>query len=102
MTTKPEILTDEKIDEIEKRANAATKGPWYNENTNPLNPNIWYVKSGSCATSVNSWGEICSLVPGTEEDAVFLASSRTDIPALIASHRLLQARVRELEAKQCQ
>jgi len=75
------------LDEIERRANAATPGPWH----------------GAMPACVHEHDdEVCSIeAPDStvlascvkrEEDLQFILSARTDVPALIA-------RVRELEAE---
>jgi len=88
-------LTD-RLDEIEARADAATEGPWE-----------WHPYMGSGATlakpnhpfhernilkTTDDW-------PPVADDAEFIAHARTDIPALLAEVRRLQAaadRVRAL------
>ena len=80
------------LDEIEARANAATAGPWaVYEKPDPWG--YWTVQDtdgkdvfddGSAGAE---YGQTCSI-----EDRDFLVAARTDVPALIA-------RVRELEAE---
>lgn len=84
MTTAQGVLGEERIAEIEARANAATEGPWESGD--------FVVVAGekphhTQKVSVQR-GVLGSLLP---RDAAFIASSRTDIPALIASHRALAA-----------
>lgn len=67
------------IDAIEARANAATPGPWHCDSdgnitqTAHVTRDVWFI-------------------PMNVEDSQFAAAARTDVPALIA-------RVRELEAE---
>jgi hypothetical protein len=64
------------LEEIERRANAATPGPWK-----------------YCADSDAIKGTNALIVRGARSNSgPFIASARTDVPALIA-------RVRELEAE---
>ncbi len=73
------------LDAIERRANAATPGPWYgNRNCGVYAVNVGQVVGTGCSC--------CTKSRLTDEDAAFMASARTDVPALIA-------RVRELEAE---
>jgi hypothetical protein len=81
------------IDEIERRANAATPGPWtVYENAEPLD--YWTVQDADGkdvfddGSADAEYGQTCSIA-----DREFMRHARTDVPALIA-------RVRELEAAQ--
>ena len=69
------------IDEIEARANAATPGPWAVLQFDEDMP-------ATQVKAVSGYGASCDW----EHDATFIAAARTDVPALIA-------RVRELEAE---
>ena len=72
------------LDAIEARVNAATPGPW----TGTVNQGV---EAG--ADPVFETGCNCCTEPTlSEADAAFIASARTDVPALIA-------RVRELETE---
>jgi hypothetical protein len=84
------------LDEIERRANAATPGPWYvHESDRP--GDYWTVSADpdwpfDCevfddGSAGGEYGPSCSIA-----DRDFLVAARTDVPALIA-------RVRELEAE---
>jgi hypothetical protein len=73
------------LDEIERRANAATPGPWYgNRNCGVYSVNVGQVVGTGCCC--------CTKSRLTDENAAFISAARTDVPALIA-------RVRELEAE---
>lgn len=80
------------LDEIEARANAASEGPWtVYENAEPLD--YWTVQDAGGkdvfddGSACAEYGQTCSIA-----DRDFLVAARTDVPALIA-------RVRELEAE---
>ena len=82
---------DLNVDAIGARADAATPGPWRALGTGVRGGDHWYV--------VDSTESIASIHANDgsdedqrERDAEFIAHARTDIPALIA-------RVRELEAE---
>lgn len=83
-------MTPEELNTIEKRANDASDGPWKFEyewvDTSALDPTASYVVHGPLETVVDI---------GYEEDAVFIAHAREDVPALIAEVRRLWLRVRE-------
>jgi hypothetical protein len=80
------------LDEIEARANAASEGPWtVYENAEPLD--YWTVQDADGkdvfddGSACAEYGQTCSIA-----DRDFLVAARTDVPALVA-------RVRELEAE---
>lgn len=70
---------------IEQRANAATEGPWEPQCVQPRmdGAHQWWIKAGRLPRGLNA--------TGTHADVEFVAAARTDVPALVA-------RVRELEA----
>jgi hypothetical protein len=82
------------LDEIERRANAATPGPWY---VHDRPADFWTVGTDpdwpfECevfddGSARGEYDALCSIA-----DRDFLVAARTDVPALIA-------RVRELEAE---
>lgn len=79
---------------IEARANAATEGPWCTD--------AWEIYQGTeYQPGLSMWiGETCRGTSTPEQDqadAAFVAAARTDVPALIAEVRRLQALVAELE-----
>lgn len=92
-------MTEEELKVIEARADAATEGPWtWRDGSDP------YCDLGILA---GASGEVCNFgcaeqyypTEGTEPspaDAAFIASARTDVPALIAEVRRLQAEKTEL------
>lgn len=82
------------LDRIERRANAATKGPWgfsYGDRRYIADPSTDIV--GEVAP-LYSGQTMCvfAVASANQGDAEFIASARTDVPALVA-------RVRELEAE---
>jgi len=83
------------LDRIERRANAATEGPWgfsYGDRRYIADPSTDIV--GEVAPEYSGQA-ICvfAVASANEKDAEFIASARADVPALIA-------RVRQLEAAQ--
>jgi len=78
------------LDEIEARANAATHGPW----GALIMHGVASVHAPSCYVYTNDPLEDThpDTIARWGRDAIFIASARTDVPALIA-------RVRELEAE---
>jgi len=88
------------LDEIEARANAATPGPWYvHESDRP--GDYWTVSADEDSpfecevfddgSAGGEYGPSCSI-----EDRDFLVAARTDVPALIARVRELEAQLDEL------
>lgn len=70
-------LPDEQLDEIEKRANAATEGPWADEGS--LIEGRDRVVAGAYTLSAAA------------TDAAFIAHAREDIPTLLAEVRRFRA-----------
>ena len=94
--TMTDPMTPERLAEIEARANAATQGPW------EWHP---YMGSGATLAKPNHPFHELNILKTTDDwppvaaDAEFIAAARTDVPALLAEVRRLQAaveRVREL------
>jgi hypothetical protein len=89
------------LDEIEARANAATPGPWgfsrdeerylLDETTDVVGE----VAPGSTGAAIT----VFAVATGALEDADFIARARTDVPALIARVRELEAECERNEAK---
>ena len=81
------MIDDKEIDAIEKRANAATKGPW--------TQTIAFISDGDGV-------HVATLnVPDiqfAQDNGSFIAHARQDIPALIAAVRELQAKNERLQA----
>jgi hypothetical protein len=88
-------LTDDELERIERRSEAATLGPWFSYvagRDSEADSN--YIELGSC----NELGS-CStmeLVGATIADQEFIAAAREDVPRLLFEVRMLKARVRAL------
>ena len=68
------------LQEIRDRADKATPGPWAAEDANPHKPHkrfAFYIPEIMSAPSMPQYDGL------TEEDAAFIAHSRTDVPRLI-------------------
>lgn len=68
------------IQEIRDRVDKATPGPWTAEDANPHKPHkrfAFYIPEIMSAPSMPQYDGL------TEEDAAFIAHSRTDVPRLI-------------------
>ena len=90
------------VEAISLRVNAATKGPWTNRRSiEPEIPativNIYYDEQGRRCTRFVAVcnGHGCE----SDSDAIFIAAARTDVPALIAHVRELEARLMGLAPK---
>jgi hypothetical protein len=71
------------LDEIEARANAATPGPWEGKRNGG-------VYAGDMEPVFETGCGCCSDPDLTDENSAFIASARTDVPALIAEVRRLR------------
>jgi hypothetical protein len=79
------------IEAIEARVNAATPGPWtFDESTGGL-----FFGSGAAGDASFDTDAVLPMYDDEERDAVatFMANARTDVPALIAYVRELEAQV---------
>ncbi|MGQ4437971.1 hypothetical protein ACN6LI_003337 [Streptomyces violaceoruber] len=81
-------LTEQQLTDIEARAGAATEGPWCTD--------AWEIYQGTeYVPGVSRWiGETCRGATSPEQDradAAFVAAARSDVPALLAEVRRLQA-----------
>jgi len=65
------------LQEIRDRADKATPGPWTAEDANPHKRFAFYIPEIMSAPSMPQYDGL------TEEDAAFIAHSRTDVPRLI-------------------
>lgn len=98
-------MTPERLGEIERRANAATAGPWFNDvltdhvlGTQAPNGESHIVLSGTVdEDDIRDWGEdgkYCTFdTPATKE---FVSHARTDVPDLVAEVRRLHSENSEL------
>lgn len=89
-------MTEERLKEIEARANAATVGPWEEVGEN----GEFWMYSGFEGPNE------CVVLADTgrnqfrcQEDVDFIAHSRQDIPDLCAALRAARERIKELEGK---
>jgi hypothetical protein len=87
-------MTPEELKEIEERCNKATPGPWQTlppDDTTPL----WYIsrKPGEAE------GFYISCLFNGKDDALFVAHSREDIPALLSYIKELESRISEPERR---
>lgn len=75
-------MTDDELEEIRKRAEAATPGPWdYDtEHMNQVGPGTWIVFP--CADEDHQIAGVNGMMNKTG-DADFIAHARSDIPALL-------------------
>lgn len=69
-------ITDAELDAIEARADAATPGPWEPSKNEPGDVVVWGPR---------------------EDDALFIACARYDVPALVRALRAARKRIAELE-----
>jgi hypothetical protein len=78
----PTPLTDEELDQIQLRADQATKGPWktYIEGRDEMSGSSFIMRER----------EDIYLTGATDHDQDFIASARTDIPKLIQEIRRLR------------
>ena len=82
-------MTNAELDEIEARANAATKGPWFVGQAVPglesvSRPDRRNIYCGDCSDVTSAAANI------RIEDAEFIAHARSDVPKLLAEVRRLQ------------
>ncbi len=87
------ILTDDDLDAIEGRSNAATKGPWqsYVEGRDHLGGSNVIVTGGLDDRSPDI--EIANV---SNADQDFIAHSRQDVPRLVAEVRRLRAALKRI------
>jgi len=76
-------LTQEQIEEIRKRAEAATPGPWFREYGD--------VKTNGVTDRKYDEAETIAEMYHDDDDAEFIAKARQDIPALLAHIERLDA-----------
>lgn len=91
-------MTPDQLAQIQRRADAATEGPWHSFGTGPRGGDHWYV-IGADNVSL-AWG-IASRDGENEAqrgpDAEFIAHARTDIPGLLAAVRDAQQSAEQAE-----
>lgn len=88
---------------IEAREKAATKGPWTEAKLGPLSDIPAVIHNDPHPDYPEDWVPVCTFEACSQEyeadldDASFIAHARSDIPALIAEVRRLQATEDALE-----
>lgn len=83
-------MTEQQLDEIEARTNAATPGPWQGRAELASHIVCTAPKDGTYSVLWNAeWA--------TEADAAFTAHAREDVPALLAEVRRLRAAMEEIQ-----
>ena len=77
-----ELMTDEMLDEIERRCTAATPGPWesFIEGRDHMSGDSF----------IRTDGEDIYLIGATHADQDFIAGARQDVPALLREVRALR------------
>lgn len=88
-------LTDEELDRIECRVDAAAPGPWFSYVVGRnSDSDVNFIELGSC----NELGTFKSieLIGATVADQYFIADARQDIPRLLREVRALRARLQRL------
>lgn len=86
-------MIPEQLDAIQARADAASKGPWHIDGGPDEAKNVITYTSGG-GIIVGTY--IADMVEH-DEDAEFIAAARTDVPALLAYARDLEARIGRVE-----
>ena len=90
------MIPAEQLDEWEQLSNGATPGPWQVvHDTNDPSGERYFV---GFTRNPRGWWDADSTLP-SKEDAEFIAMARTALPVLLASERVHQARIAELETE---
>ena len=99
----------DRIKEIRSRCLKATSGPWYAPKPGQKSPECCGCHSDSptynprCINEHEVWAECNeneewpSILTGFEEDVVFAAHARQDIPWLLKQNEVLQLKVKKLQ-----
>lgn len=90
-------MTDEELNEIECRIQAASSGPWFSY---VVGRDAWAVSTCIELGTCNELG-LCyeiELIGGTIADQDFIANARQDVPRLLREVRTLRARLQALGA----
>lgn len=88
-------LTDQQLDDIEARANAATEGPWMADGHEIYG-------SGCGVLDIEQWKAETLRIEdpeGAKADAEFIAHAREDVPALVETVRRLRAELTDQRAE---
>lgn len=102
-TTTPPVspeITDDRLAEIERLANAATEGPWISDSHEIYGaygngPEFWNRRMAEDGEFV--WiGETCALGAADDANASFIAASRSAVPELLDEVRRLRQQVEQV------
>lgn len=85
-----DVLTDERLAEIDARAEAATPGPWTTYEWGWMGADEG--GAGVCLDTEDLRAIARTIDAGTLGDAAFIAHARADVPALVAEVRRLRAK----------
>ena len=89
-------MTEEQLQAIEERANAATPGPWDNRGDIvkdiAFEDDVIFYAADSMGPHIES-GDWQTAVTQMRTDAAFIAHAREDVPALIAEVRALRSKL---------
>lgn len=91
-------LTDAELEAIEKRAEAATPGPWLHEGNGAVGAGHRTKQVAMACGPAAMYDERAATNEIIAANGGFIAHARTDVPRLIAALRARDARVAELEA----
>jgi hypothetical protein len=93
-------MTEDELQPIEARANAATPGPW---TTGAGKIREGETRELVIATNDDvivalAYGGVGNPVDRTTQDRTFIASARTDVPALVAEVRRLRGILKQIDS----
>ena len=91
-------MTEQELEAISARAEAATPGPWHKEYADGADdrPQVWVTTTdGDAEFSV---GPVHYVTHQTQHDGQFIADARTDVPALVAALREAQSTIARVAA----
>lgn len=83
-------MTDDELNEIEARVNAATPGPWTGRSFDESQRLILSEPYDGGKRSLIAIVGVGRLIPDGEANAAFIAQARADMPALIAELRAIR------------
>ncbi len=100
--TKPEPMTEERLQGIKRRIAEAMNGPWRFVADQYNGPQGGDDKAGSIVaddSEADPWylAEVCGDVPGWEANAALIAACRQDLPDLVSEVERQGERIEELE-----
>lgn len=87
------ILTPAEVEQIRQRAEAASPGPWIAKTGYAVDPEVNGPEWPICSIAFDHWDRPVDSEDDpsrhSEEDAIFIASARSDIPRLLADREVL-------------